>query len=189
MLEILRSPPTIETERLVIRLLRLADAESIFEYAQDPEVTRFVAFETHSNIEVSRAFINKALDSYEKFEPCALAIDLKSESKLIGSIGYHNWKEKDRCIEIGYALSKPYWGLGIISEATQELIHKLFIDSDLVRIEARCDARHVASARVMEKIGMQFEGILRKQLFSKGEQCDMMIYSILRDEWKRQNSN
>ena len=91
--------------------------------------------------------------------------------------------------EIGYALSRSYWGKGYVAEATIALLDRLFRDSDLIRIEARCDVRHTASSRVMEKAGMKFEGILRKQVFSKSEHRDMKIYSILRDEWERENNH
>lgn len=176
----LANPPTIETQRLLIRPLAMSDDEAIFAYASDPEVTRHVIFETHRTIEDSRTFIQKALDMYEKCEPCPLAIALRKGGKMIGSIGYHNWNPLHRRIEIGYALSKEYWNQGIVTEAAGALINALFSGLELVRIEALCDHRHTASARVMEKVGMSYEGTLRKYVFAKDEFRDMKIYSILR---------
>jgi RimJ/RimL family protein N-acetyltransferase len=189
MQKILQHPPTIETSRLTLRPLTIEDDEAIYAYGQDPEVSRYVLFETHNNIEDSRTFLRTTLELYAKCEPCGLGIVLKGEQKLIGTIGYINWNEKHMRTEIGYALSKPYWGRGYVTEAAIALIDRLFRDSDLIRIEARCDVRHTASSRVMEKAGMKFEGVLRKQVFSKGEHRDMKIYSILRDEWERENDH
>ncbi len=185
MQNILQHPPIIETERLLIRPLTLADDEAIFTYASDPEVSKYVLFETHKSIEDTRTFINVALENYAKSEPCPLGIVLKDEQKLIGSVGYHNWNQKHQRTEIGYALSKHYWNKGFVTEAASGLIRALFNGSDLMRIEALCDHRHAASARVMEKIGMKCEGTLRKYIFSKGEFRDMKIYSIIRDDWQR----
>ncbi|MEI8134199.1 MAG: GNAT family protein [bacterium] len=188
MKEILSHPPTLETERLLIRPLALPDAEAIFEYASDPDVSKYVLFDTHRTIDDSIAFINQVLNCYSNNEPSALAIILKPENKLIGTIGYLNWHDQHKRIEIGYALSAKYWNQGIVTEASICLINFLFSASDLNRIEARCKVENIGSSRVMEKVGMKYEGTLREQLFVKGEFNDMKIYSILRHEWSKKYS-
>ena len=184
MLNILENPPIIHTERLTIRPLTMADDEAIYEYGSDPEVTRNVIFSTHQSIEDSRSFITLVLDEYANKKPSALGIELKSDKTMIGTIGYLNWSDDHKRIEIGYAINRKYWNQGYVSEATKGSIDYLFQNSDLIRIEARCKVQNIASSRVMEKAGMKFEGILRKQMFFKGEHHDMKMYSILRDEWK-----
>jgi ribosomal-protein-alanine N-acetyltransferase len=128
------------------------------------------------------------LSEYAEGKPSALGIELKDGSKLIGTIGYLNWSEDHKRIEIGYALSRDYWNQGYVTEAAKGLIDLFFRNSDLIRVEARCRLENVGSSRVMEKAGMQFEGVLRKQIFSKGEHHDMKMYSVLRDEWIRKNN-
>jgi ribosomal-protein-alanine N-acetyltransferase len=189
MQQILSQPPTIETTRLRLRPLTMADDEAIYAYGSDPEVLKYVLFETHQTIEDSRLFLRLVLSEYAEHKPSALGIELKDGSKLIGTIGYLNWSDDHKRIEIGYALSRDYWNHGYVTEAAKGLIDHLFRNSDLIRIEARCKVENIGSSRVMEKTGMKFEGILRKQVFSKGEHHDMKFYSILRDEWERENNH
>ena len=185
MLNILKEPPTIETERLTIRPLTMADDEAIYAYASDPEVARYVSFDTAGSIEDTRIFLRSVLEGYANgTSPGSLGIVLKDENKFIGTIGYLNRSNENKRIEIGYALSPVYWNNGFITEAAIALINHFFTYGDLMRIEARCRLENISSARVMEKAGMKFEGILRKHMFSKGEHHDMNMYSILRDEWK-----
>jgi ribosomal-protein-alanine N-acetyltransferase len=130
------------------------------------------------------------LKNYENHESSVLAIDRKDESILIGTMGYLNWSNDHKRIEIGYALSRFHWNNGYATEATKAVIDYFFTNSDLVRIEARCRTENIASARVLEKAGMEFEGILRKNVFTKGKYVDLKIYSIIiRDEWRRENNH
>ncbi len=189
MQKILSQPPTIETARLTLRPLTMADDVAIYAYGSDPEVSKYVLFETHQTIEDSRVFLRLVLSEYAEHKPSALGIALKDNGKLIGTIGYLNWNEDHKRIEIGYALSRDYWNHEYVTEAAKGLIGHLFRNSDLIRIEARCKIENTGSSRVMEKAGMKFEGILRKQVFSKGEHHDMKMYSILHDEWERENNH
>ncbi len=185
MQNILSNPPTIESERLILRPLTMSDDEAVYAYASDPQVSKYVTFETAQSIQDSRIFLETSLKNYaEGKDPLNFAVIVKSEKKLIGSVGYIHWSNVDKRIEIGYALSRPYWNRGYVTEAARSLIDYCFTNSDIVRIEARCRAEHNASARVMEKVGMKFEGLLRKQSFIKGEFWDMKIYSIIRNEWE-----
>jgi len=88
--------------------------------------------------------------------------------------------------EIAYALSRKYWRKGLMTEAVKEVIKFGFEKMNLNRIYARCFPENIGSYRVMEKAEMQFEGILRKQMFIKGKFQDMKLYSILRREYYAQ---
>lgn len=79
--------PTLETERLILRKLKISDDKDIFEYAKDPEVSRYVTWEPHKSIEDARAFINWNLERYNKGEIGEWAIELKETGRVIGSIG------------------------------------------------------------------------------------------------------
>jgi ribosomal-protein-alanine N-acetyltransferase len=179
------TPQTIETERLKLRRLTMGDDEAIYTYGRDPEVTRNVSFHTHQSIEDARIFLRTVLENYEKNEPSVWAICLKETGGLIGTTGLLNWNRDHYRVEIGYALNRDYWNKGIVTEAVKAVIDHLFRNTDLVRIEARCKIPNIASARVMEKAGMKFEGILRKQMHFAGVSHDVKMYSILRDEWEK----
>ena len=91
--------------------------------------------------------------------------------------------QNHKIAEIGYVISKDYWGKGLTTEVAKELVKFGFEEMDLVRVQARCDVENIASARVMEKAGMTFEGIIRKGIFVKGEHRDLKMYSILKEEF------
>lgn len=175
--------PALETDRLLLRGLSLDDAEDIFEYASDPDVSRYNTWSVHESIEDSKRFLDAVMEEYENHELASWGIFHKADKKLIGTCGIANWLPDQHRAEIGYALSRKYWGKGYMPEAVRSVIAFGFRMMKLNRIEGRCIIPNTASARVMEKVGMKFEGVLRQQLFSKGSFHDVKMYSILREEW------
>lgn len=93
----------------------------------------------------------------------------------------HDWVNNKA--EIGYALAPWHWKNGYTTEAARMLIDHLFKNTEIERVEARCKTFNIASARVMEKVGMTYEGTLRSHTFYNGMYYDMKFYSILRSEW------
>ncbi len=175
--------PSLETERLLLRKLRLEDAGDLFEYASDPAVSRYTTWEAHKAIEDSRAVLSHWIDLYNTRQMAPWGVEHKGNAKLIGTCGFVSWAPRHARAEVAYALSRPYWGKGYTTEAVRAVIAFGFNMMGLNRIEARCDPLNVASVRVMEKAGMKFEGALRQQMFVKGVYVDRMMYSILRAEW------
>ena len=180
--EALRDLPTLETDRLILRKMTPNDAEAVFAYASDPEVTRYVSWETHRSIEDSRTFLDFATSKYESGGEPEWGIVYKGDHRFVGTCGIVSWEPYHARAELGYALSRDYWGRGLMAEAVGAMISFGFERMNLNRMEARCIAENVASARVMEKAGMLYEGMLRQRELIKGEHRDIMIYSILRDE-------
>ena len=107
----------------------------------------------------------------------------KRDDRVIGTCGFTNWDPESKKAEIGYALSRERWGRGYITEAVTEAVGYGFKAMDLDRIEAMCDAQNLGSARVMDKTGMSFEGLMRGYGFWKNEYHDIKLYSILRREY------
>ncbi len=175
--------PTIETDRLFIRKLTMEDAEDMFDYASNDEVTKYVSWDTHRTIKDTKNFLSYVMDQYCQAKVAPLGVELKETGKLIGTVDFVWWKPDHRTAEIGYVISHRYWGKGICTEAAKALIDFGFNQMNLVRIQARCFVENIASAKVMEKCGMKYEGTLRKDLFSKGKHWDIKMYSILRDEY------
>lgn len=175
--------PRLETERLILRKLDISDAGDIFEYASDPIVTRYMTFETHKTIDDAKGFINFVLDRYSRDESGEWGIELKTNSRLIGTLGIASFDQKNSCITIGYILAKHYWGKGIVTEAVKRVIRFAFDDMKVNRVEAYHFLGNDASGRVMQKAGMQYEGILRQKLFARGEYRDVKQYAILKDDW------
>lgn len=183
LLDILSNLPTIETERLLLRKITLNDANDMFEYGSDPHVSEYTTWSTHTSIEDTKYFIKSLLKMYKKRELVDWGIVHKAEKKIIGTCGYVEWSMTHSRAEMGYALSRKYWNQGYMSEAVNAMMEFGFREMHLNRIQAKCQVNNIASARVMEKVGMQLEGILRQQLFVKDEYWDLKIYSILRDDF------
>ncbi len=178
------SLPTLTTERLTLRKLRLSDARDLFSYASDPEVARHVLWETHKNLSQSRRFLWGAIRQYHKGLPASYGIVLNKDGKMIGTIGFM-WVNTDhKSAEIGYSLSREYWNQGIMTEALKELIRFGFEDLLLNRIEAQHELDNPASGRVMIKSGMTKEGVMRQRLINKGKKVDVAVYAILQSEWR-----
>ena len=177
--------PTMETERLKIRLFKPEDANDLYEYCSDESVTRYLPFDTYTEKKQATDRINYCLEVYNNLDkPITWAIEYNLDGKMIGSIDFVKWSEQDRSAEVGYVINRNYWNKGIMTEALKAVIEFGFENMQLNRIEARCDERDLASAKVMEKNGLKYEGTLRQKRFEKGEFVSLKYYSILRDEYK-----
>lgn len=183
--EIFTKLPTLQTPRLVLRALTDSDAPDIFAYASDPELCRYTTWNPHRSIDDSRAFVAHILSQYQIGQPSNWGIVLKSTGRIVGTCGFCTIAVIHERGELGYAIARDLWGHGLMSEAVKASIDFGFRALQLHKIEAHCDARNVGSARVMEKCGMQFEGLLREHVVLKDQRRDVKWYAILRNDWER----
>src|SRR5665647_915146 len=109
--------PTIETERLIIRPWRVSDAVDMFEYSSDLAVSRLAMWLPDASVEETMHGIADAIHRYETESWMYLGIELKAESKLIGSVGFAQWNHTDNRADLGFALNRKYWNRGIVTEA------------------------------------------------------------------------
>lgn len=183
---IFKGTPQLETERLILRKLVPQDERDVFEYASDPEVSKFTFWNAHKSIEDSRNFINSVLEKYIRDEAGEWGIVLKENSKVIGSLGLLHLDTKNRLVQMGYVLSRHYWGKGIMPEAVKRVLKFGFEEMELNRIECYHLLPNEKSGRVMQKAGMSFEGIARKRSFVKGRYWDVKQYAILCSDWTKE---
>lgn len=178
--------PRIETARLVLRPLQMSDANDMFAYARDPEVSRHVLWDPHKTIWETRRFLRFARSQYRKGFPGSFAIELKDGGRMIGTIGFM-WVNPDyKSAEVGYSLSRDWWNKGIMTEALAATLCFGFDTLKLNRIEAQHETENPASGRVMAHCGMRFEGVLRQRLKNKGCFKDVAMYAILKSDWQMQ---
>lgn len=163
------------------------DDQAIHSYGKDERVAHGASFPQHKDIEDARTFIQTVLQHYEKNEPSSYGVILRKENTLIGGIGLPIHDPTNNKAEIGYALAPWHWNNGYTTEAARMLIDYLFKSTEIERIEARCKTFNTASARVMEKVGMTYEGTLRSHTFYNNTYYDMKFYSILRSEWSNRS--
>lgn len=174
-------PEEFETERLILRKPRMDDAPAIFSaYAQDPEVTRYMTWSPHKNVEETYRIRELMLKLWDNGEAYSYAITFKNSDSVIGMIAMHPDGFK---VSIGYVLARSHWGNGYMTEAAQAIINWLLAQPEIYRVYATCDVENTASARVMEKVGMIREGLLRKYIVHPNisdEPRDSYIYAIVK---------
>jgi len=173
--------PILETARLRLRPLCHDDAADIFQYAGDPRVTEFLPWQPHKSLDDTHKFIETTLNHQEWPDLAPWGIEHKADEKIIGACGFHHWHLEHARAELGYVLAHRYWGNGYMTEAVRAVISYGFDEMLLNRIEALCRVPNVASARVLEKSGLKFEGVLQQYMFANGAYHDYKIYGILRD--------
>jgi ribosomal-protein-alanine N-acetyltransferase len=157
---VVNPPKTLKTERLRLRKAKLADAEAIFrQYAQDREVTRYVSWRAHADLEETREYVRMCLLAWDVGKAFHWVIERNEDKQVLGMMIARMAEEK---LELGYVLARAYWGQGYMTEALKALIVWGLKQKEIYRIWAVCDVDNLASARVMEKAGMQREGILRR---------------------------
>ena len=154
-LSLFQHPPAMETARLRLRKMRRSDAEDIYAWASDPEVARYVLWDAHGSLRDTREYLRYIRWLYRHRLPASWGIELKETGRMIGTI------------------------------ALAELLNRLFAEPGVNRVEAMCDVRNPASARVMEKCGMRREGILRQRVYNKGEAVDVLLYAAVRSDRSR----
>lgn len=174
--------PILETQRLILRPLKMRDAHDLYAYARDPEVSRHVLWDAHESVWQSRQYLRAALRQYRRGLPGSFAITLRQSGRMIGTIGFM-WVNTDhRSAEVGYSLARDYWNQGIMTEALRAVITFGLDTLRLHRIEAQHETDNPASGRVMAHVGMQYEGTLRQRLKNKGRYVDVALYAILQGD-------
>ena len=171
----------IETERLLLRKPRMDDAPAIFSaYAQDLEVTRYMTWRPHKNVRETYRIVELMLKLWDEGEAYSYVITLRNSDSAIGMIAMHPDGFK---VAIGYVLARQYWNKGYTTEAALAVTNWLLKQPDIYRVFATCDIENPASARVMEKVGMQCEGVLRRYIVHPNisdEPRDSYMYAIVK---------
>jgi len=180
----------INTARLLIREFVLEDWRDVLASQRDPRYLRFYPWSDRTESEV-RDFVQVFLEQQvekprRKFQ---LAISLPNGGPLIGTCGIRRKADNDREADIGYELAPEYWGKGYATEAAQAIVDFGFAKLSLHRISSWCIAENAASARVLEKVGLQLEGRLRENQYFKGCWWDRLLYGLLESEWRRLATN
>jgi [ribosomal protein S5]-alanine N-acetyltransferase len=155
-------PDQIITDRLLLRMPRMEDAGAIFDgWAQDLEVLRYLAWRPHKSIGDTERFLESCLLAWEDQTRFPYMITWKESADVLGVIDPRIQLPQ---MGIGYGLARAHWGRGYMPEATQAVIGWAFQQPSIYRVYATTDVENVASQRVLEKVGMQCEGLLHKYI-------------------------
>jgi RimJ/RimL family protein N-acetyltransferase len=176
----------LETRRLLLREYTLDDWPAVNAYTSDPQVVQYMSFGP-TTPEQTREHLQWAIAAGAE-QPRSLyelGVVLRSENRLIGTATLQVDSRERRQAHFSYLFHREFWGQGYATEAIRHLIHFGFTELHLHRVADDCDARNLASARVMEKLGMRREGHLRETIWKDGHWYDEYLYAILAHEWDR----
>ena len=177
--------PTLETKRLILRAFTLADAKRVQHLAGAFAVADTTGHMPHPYQDgMAEEWIGGLDSEFEHGEGATFAITLPATGELIGAIGLTLHSHNKRA-EMGYWLGVPYWNHGYTSEAARAVLQFAFEQLNLNRVYASHFPRNPASGRVMQKIGMKYEGTLRQHFVRWQDPEDLVYYGILKSEWKR----
>lgn len=175
--------PVLETKRLRLRKIEGSDANSIFNYLSDPEVMKYYGLEPFKSLDDAHAEISWYQDILKEQTGIRWGITLKNDEKVIGSCGFLNTVSNHFRTDIGFELSKQYWGQGIASEAMNAIIEYAFQQTDIQRIQALIEPLNKASQKMVERAGFLQEGLLRKYEYTCGKFDDLYMYGLLKEEY------
>jgi len=175
---------TLETERLILRLWQVTDVNDMFEYAIDERVGPSAGWPVHENIETSKMIVDSFIKNGDVY-----AIVLKSENKVIGSLGLHERYPDDslkdlKQREIGYVLNPKYWGQGIVPEAVEYVIKHGFEELGLDLIWCAHFSLNENSKRVIKKCGFKYKFTENKTLpLLDNQEVESLLYNITKEEY------
>jgi RimJ/RimL family protein N-acetyltransferase len=176
--------PILRTPRLLLRPFSLSDAPEVQRLAGAPEVAATTAAIPHPYEDgMAEAWINSHAPALSEETNVVYAITDASSGALLGAVGLRCDMEHNRA-ELGYWLGHPYWRNGYTTEAATAMLGYAFETLGLRRVLARHFAINPASGRVMQKIGMTQEGVMRQHFVKWGQAVDVVFYGILSDEWR-----
>ena len=176
---------TLETDRLILRKIKIEDAPIAFNnWCNSDVVDKYVLWEKHKSVETTIRQYKKWIEEYNDEKTFRWIVELKSNHDLIGTIDVFPRLIKSGSCEIGYCYSDKYWNNGYATETLKAVIKYLFEDCDADIVYAEFMENNPASGKVMEKVGMKYEGRLRSRVIDKDNiRNDLLSYSILKDEY------
>lgn len=173
---------TIETERLILRRFELSDAQNMFDnYCGREKVTEYMSWSYHKSIEDTKSYLTDfVLPRYDNLNTYCWAVVWKETNEVIGCIDVCDSNERKRYAELGWCIGDEYWGKGIMPEAAKSVLEYLF-SVGYERIQATHHTKNPKSGRVMEKIGMTYEGTLKKySMFKDNALVDCCMWAIVK---------
>ena len=175
--------PTLETDRLILRGMRVSDAEDMYAYAKRPSVTEYLTWDPHGSVEETREYLTYIGQRYRTGDFYDWSVVDKESGHMVGTCGFTSFSCPNDSAEIGYVLNPDNQGRGLATEAVRRVLTFGFEELGLHRIEARFIEGNTASLRLMGRVGMTFEGYAREALRSKGRYRTIGTCAILRHEF------
>lgn len=176
--------PTIETTRLRLRPLDAADVQDLHIAFSDPETMRFMDFPPTRTIAESARYLAPHLFVLPDWH-ATWALEFPPTRAVIGFVNYHHRENWNQRLEIGFCLSRHFWGHGLMREAVSALLSYCFAELGMERIEATTNPQNLAAIKLIEGLGFLREsGVMRRRQRVGSEFRDLVMYGLLRGEWQ-----
>jgi [ribosomal protein S5]-alanine N-acetyltransferase len=176
---LLSDPPTISTPRLELRVVRVSDADQLFDTFRDAEAMRYWSSPPHGSPLLTAEVIERAQMAFIAGDGIEWAITRAGDDTAIGKIGHWRWQRTHSRSEVGFIVRRDLWGQGFAVEALGAVVDWGFRRLELHSIEAQLDAANIASQRTLERAGFKREGLLRQSYFDGREFRDTLVYGML----------
>lgn len=170
----------LETERLTLRRITKKDAADMYEYAKNPDVSKYLTWSAHESLSYTSGYIRFLQKKYRKGEFFDWGVEIKDTGKFIGTCGFTYIDFQNKKAEIGYVLNPKYHNCGYATECVSRVIEYAFEDLGLHRIEARIMDGNIASERVIKKSGFSEEGTAADEMFIKNAYKTIHHYALIR---------
>ncbi len=177
--------PELTTPRLTLRRMMVADSSDMYEYAGRQDVTKYLTWYPHPDRDYTREYLQYIGNRYAAGMFYDWAVIYEPDCKMVGTCGFTSFNCSSDSAEVGYVLNPEYWGKGIAAEALTRVLQFAFENLKLHRVEAKFIEGNQRSRRVMEKVGMQFEGVMREGMLIKDTYENIGICAILASDWNR----
>ena len=181
--------PILETIRLVLRPFKLGDAEQVQKLADRIEVATTVNLPHPYTLEMATGWIKTHEADFQEGRNVTYAITLKGSGELIGTISLMDFTRGSNHARIGFWIGLPYWNMGYCTEAGKAILKYGFVERGLNRIHTAYMVSNPASGRVLEKLGMVYEGTQRQHITKLGEYEDLILVGLLRSDWEKSKKN
>ena len=177
--------PSLETERLCLRRLTVADAPAVFDMLACPDVARFTARKPFNRVGDAVDLLRGVGLDYATRRAIRWGVTLHGSDEIIATVGFHEWDRYHRHVAIGFDLHREHWGKGIGREMVSAVCAYAFDHMSVHRIEAHVMKGNRSSQRLLESVGFEMEGVFRKRLYKDGHQHDVQVYALVvhRDEF------
>ncbi len=171
--------PALETERLVLREVTVADAADLHEYFSDPETAVYLPHTALTSISQTKEILARNAEYLTARKSFRFAIVRRMDGKVIGTLDLHNFGAQNHRMEVGYVFTRSYWGFGYATEAVREVIRFAFEVMGIHRIEAECQTDNIRSILLLERCGMIREATRIENEINKGRFVSNHVYAIV----------
>lgn len=181
--------PVLHTGRLTLRDPQMSDSQMLLSMYADPIVMRYTGRYPFTNLEMASEWLKRLQDGFREGKSLRWVITPADSEEYMGDIGYHQWDPGKSSCEIGYRLSRVYWGKGLMSEALRAVLAYGFKTLALQTVDALIDEQNNRSIRLMERNGFEHVETFREKVCGQKMVEAILRFSLQREDWlKQQNS-